>query len=286
LYATQGGSQYIPLSGTLHHDSSFPGGRFFLVQRDAHAPVHPPENPSIDFSDIVYITPFAQLSDAGVQLSLGQVTNAGTTTLDATPVVGRCRGWCAGSAPTPIGKGFDSEGSFATLSMERVDARLPGVVASNWESNDTYTASANMPGGGGRTLYATVLAENSLHRTEDVGWYCAPDQTPILAGQHYKPQSGTCTYLARFIAWPRIFAGGIFKGTVGSSTMVTHVTTRRFANMLEVTAPLLVAEPGEPFFVALWEDSHPFIPYFTESVVTGALPPHTNYHIIPFVFGP
>lgn len=196
--------------------------------------------------------------------------------------------------------------------MERIDASSRGDVASNWASNDGYTASANMPGGQGQALYATVDAENSQH-WPDAGWFCNSDTGPITPGQTYHLESNsTCRYLARFIPWPNTVEGGIFKGAVGSSTQIS-MHFGRFPSDGQTSGPenndMSDAQPGDRYFIAIWSprlfefpdagDTPSFQSYFTighplvrsadgNSLVVSDTtdPPTTNYRVIPFVYGP
>ncbi|MDO8548494.1 MAG: lamin tail domain-containing protein [bacterium] len=297
IVATEGGSQYIPLAGTIS-----PLG-FFIIQRDPLAPLNPAANVGFDFSAILRVIPFDQLSDSGEELALVEVGDWGTTTVDTTPPVSACGGWCAGK--TVAGSGLN-----ATLSMERIDANASGENASNWASNDTYTASANMPGGNGQALYGTVLLENSQHIAQDFGWFCSPDTYPITLGQTYHPEANTaCTYLARFVPWQTNIMSGLFMGTVGSSTsLVIHNSwIGTSAQFVEGVDP--VTQPGEQFFAAVWAvrtDTYPqpldnltFVTYFTTGhrwardgfdgplIDTGDTnPPHDNFRVVPFTYGP
>jgi hypothetical protein len=293
LIATEGGAQYIPLSGIIKASG------FFIIERDPAGPINTVANGVSMFDDILRFIPFEPLDNAGEQLFLVQVGDWGTTTVDETPPVSACGGWCAGTY------GFG-----ASLSMERVDAHAPGAAASNWASNDTYSTSPNLPWSP-QPLYATLLKENSQHIAQDAGWYCAPDTMPILAGQSYAPPPGSlCTYLARFIIWPSQVWSGIFKGTVGSSTLVTlHESwTATNWNFTEGIDPAN-AQPGDDYFVAIWGtriDTYPsqldhitFPTYFETGhrwartcfdcslADTGDTnPPTDNYRVVPFTYVP
>ena len=69
LYAEQGGSQYIPLTGTM--------SGFFIVERINGAPANAASN--------IEVNTFDQLADSGEQVALAWQSGAGTTTLDETP---------------------------------------------------------------------------------------------------------------------------------------------------------------------------------------------------------
>jgi hypothetical protein len=211
--------------------------------------------------------------------------------------------------------------------MERVSADASGLLQLNWASNDTYSASANMPGGYGQPLYATLGEDNSAHLPE-AGWYCntTPGPLPFSAGGRLITSDGTdqvvhssmpganCSYLGRFIQWPGIVIGAIFKGDVGSSTLVSVYvqggTTVGDGVVTEYGAGdhLEDAQNGDHYFVAIWQErlnTYPFqddvggfISYFTighrlirddefaPSYVAGDTLPQNDlpYRTIPFTF--
>ncbi|MGC9602678.1 MAG: hypothetical protein ABSE76_02990, partial [Minisyncoccia bacterium] len=296
LYAEDGGSQYIPLAGAISaHDSQderFSG--FFIVERVAGAPA--------DAAPTVEVNSFDQLADSGEQLALAWQSGTGTTTFDETPTIATCNGWCAGSTVE------DSGVIDATLSMERVSADVPGLLQSNWASNDTYSNAANMPGGDGEPLYATPGQENSTHLPE-VGWLCnaasisSPfDSTGRLVVPndgnqvvHSSMPSATCSYLARFIAWPGIVVGAIFKGDIGSSTLVDEYRPGGaigdgVAIEYDAGDHLDNAQNGDHYFVAIWQQRINMYPFtddnaaFVSHFTTGADAPHDVYRTIPFTF--
>ncbi len=296
LHATEGGTQYIPLSGTLPPRSYMNGMR--IVQRMSDAPLNPQANIGLDFSPILQVFPFKKLADTGQQLSLGWYNSNSTTTIDITPVISICGGWCAGSLSTTTLNG--------AVSMERISATTSGAVAQNWASNDTFHASANMPGGWGQPLYATVLAENSPHWPA-LGWFCSPDTWPIVAGQVYRPPSSNCIYLARFVSWPSQVSGALFSGDVGSSTLIAIHSAWYFKDGLVSSAndTITNAQVGDNFFVAMWKfEDATSLPSYDNSMVswlskghrlvgsrdnpilsTDTDPPNINYRIIPFTYG-
>ncbi len=296
LYAEDGGSQYIPLAGAISaHDSQderFSG--FFIVERVDGAPA--------GASPKVEVNSFDQLADSGEQIALAWQSGAGTTTLDETPAIATCNGWCAGSTVEQSGV------VGATLSMERISADASGLLQSNWASNDTYSNVANMPGGYGEPLYATLGEENSTHLPE-VGWLCnaAPISSPFdSTGRLIVPDDGdqvvhssmpgaTCSYLARFIAWPGIVVGALFKGDVGSSTLVSEYTPGGAigdGSAVEYGAGdhLDNAQNGDHYFVAIWQERINMYPFtddnaaFVLHFTTGTDAPHDVYRTIPFTF--
>ena len=250
IYAQEGGSQYIPLIGTLPGNSS--GQPFFVVQRDPKAPL-PAGN--------AQVFAFDQLGGGGEQLALARIDSNGTTTIDMTPALSACSGWCAGS-------GVDQQNQYETLSMERVSADIIGTDPTNWASNDTYTVTSNMPppnpwNANGLPLYATPLMENSLHLPA-TGFYCNPDKYPLTPGQGYHPQTGQCTVLDRNIPFPGPLSAGVFKGIVGSSTQVGTLPGYFHSGKISpITVDFSDAEAGDQYFVAIWQ------PNFDASLIGG-----------------
>jgi hypothetical protein len=252
IYAKSGGSQYISLSGTLPAYKD--GLGFFVVERDAYAPLR---------NGTAQVFAFDQLDDSGEQLALARVDNTGTTTIDMTPTVAACNGWCAGSALADQGE---------TLSMERVSADAAGTDPSNWASNDTFTVTPNMPTPAGQPwlanflpLYANPLQENSLHLPR-VGFYCNPDTYPIAPGSAYHPQTGQCTVMDRDIPYPGPLSAGVFKGVVGSSTQEGLLQGLfRTGKVGTITVDFSDALPGDQYFVAIWQ------PAFDASLGGGAV---------------
>jgi hypothetical protein len=294
LYAEEGGSQYIPLTGSIlidKEDNTSTG--FFLVERINGAPVMA--------MPIVEVNSFDQLADSGEQIALAWQSGAGTTTIDETPAIATCSGWCAGSTVAESGV------IGATLSMERISADASGLLQSNWASNDTYSESSNMPGGYGQPLYATVLADNSMHLPE-VGWLCntAPGLLPLISGRLITPDGTdqvvhssmpgvTCSYLGRFIAWPGLVVGAIFKGDIGSSTLVSEyepggAVGEGSATEYDAGDHLENAQNGDHYFVAIWQQRIGMYPFtddnaaFVSHFTTGTDAPHDVYRTIPFTF--
>ncbi|HEV8666270.1 MAG TPA: lamin tail domain-containing protein, partial [Candidatus Paceibacterota bacterium] len=264
IYAKDGGSQYIPLVGTL------PANGFFVVQRDSRAPFS-------SASEQIQITPFDQLADSGEQLALARIDDTGTTTVDMTPALDACSGWCAGSASADQGE---------TLSMERISADALGANPSNWASNDTYSVTAAMPTpvgqpwkANGLPLYATPLQENSLHQP-DIGFYCNPDKYSITVGQNYHPQTGQCTVLDRNIPFPGPLSAGVFKGVVGSSTQVGSLPGFfHSGKSAAITVDFSDAHDGDQYFVAMWQ------PIFFAGLIGGGTCTNPNDDIrLPLYF--
>lgn len=290
LYAADGGAQYIQLSGTIpgYDSSQYPHAGFYLIERGSQ--VLNSISPNL-------IAQFDPLSASGEELILASA-GSGTTTLDATPTVALCSGWCGGAASAVIGSSTQEGISPNTRSMERLNATTSGAVASNWGTNDTYTIYGTDTQNG--RVLGSPITENSLQQPE-AGWYCDPDTLSITSGSTYKPQSGNCTYLARFIGYPAGSAGGVYKGTVGSSTLISGASPHSFGRPGQTGRvsddTMTGAVAGEQFFVAIWEprtgfpnpnDSANFNAYFTtgfELDGTTAAPPHQLYKVVPFTYG-
>jgi hypothetical protein len=176
--------------------------------------------------------------------------------------------------------------------MERKPNTL-GALASSWHSNDRYFLGPR-----DRTntiIYGTPARENSLSYP-DFGWSSTASgnwDAPITASSTYRP-----TNFSRYrTAWlgpstvPRM--AGIFKGTVGSSTLI-RIQTSMGGNhdfTRNENFPLGTFTDGEHYFVAFWEMPLSVRDDFATWLTTGVQPngssnpPHHNYRILPWVYG-
>ncbi len=280
------GANPIALSGTLA--SRIAAATGFLVVEATDA---------VPYGVNEFVTPFTALSSSGEQLSLVWASGSATTTLDATPAVATCGGWCAGQVNAQLGT--DDLGTspfFTPLSMERASDNSDGLLAASWHSTDTYGSYF----GNNEGFWGTPGIENSTGLPE-AGWYCGSDSALVPTaspGPSYHPSDLTnCTYLSRFISKLTLRAGDLFRGDVGSSTSLTG---NFFGGALAYSEAIPISNPqsGEHFFVVLWEmrqgpafndDPSNFIKYFTlasTSAATVTTPPHQNYRIIPWVYSP
>ncbi|MBI2053438.1 MAG: right-handed parallel beta-helix repeat-containing protein [Candidatus Sungbacteria bacterium] len=140
LYSATNNDPYITLAGSI------PSKGFFLLERTS----------STTISDIVEDQTYTgALSNSGEQLILSRAS----TTIDRTPAVSACSGWCGGYA-------------IVYRAMERVDHATDGSQKSNW------TTFAGVPGNGtnanGLAIEGTPQKRNSVD-------YIPPT---IAAGSH------------------------------------------------------------------------------------------------------
>ena len=277
------GSPSIQLTGTVGPATNSGNSDMYLIERASEATTaNLLHNPIIAFD---------RLSDGGEELQLVWGHGSASTTIDATPAVTLCSGWCAGSLASTIGVSIYGT-TTAKLSMERKDASADGTLSSNWRNNDTYAIFYSDRAGG--TIFGTPGQDNSSG-LPTAGWYCNPDTASITSGTRYVPPSIFCNYLSRFIDGQAFRYGGIYRGDVGSSTVVN----RHFLGTLykkQESNPISNPISGEHFFIALWEtriafndDISKFDSYFTTASTTSATvttPPHKNYRVIPWIYGP
>lgn len=273
--AAADGSPYIQLSGSFETDMSATDDNILLVKYGASAST----------AGGVHTLPFDSLSGSGEELSVVWWSGYGTTTLDATPAVATCGGWCEGGS-LAIGGSVQFGTSTHALSMERIDSGTDGTLASSWRDNDMYTTSGNSgewgtPGKGNSTGLGAS------------GWFCAPSTTSISSGANYAPASGaTCTWLSRFINLQAKRNGALYKGVVGTSTFVGEFGSGLWLLGAKAAAAPSGASAGETFFAAIWEirnsvvydDATDFDSYFR--IGSPSTPPHSNYSIIPWTYGP
>ena len=280
VITTPDGSRTIQLSGTLAPDVVFTGLGFLIIERSADA-----------VSGVLnaLTSDFTQLSDSGEQLLLQWGDGLATTTVDSTPAVATCGSWCAGAALGSIGYSVQNGTSTMNLTMERKDGSADGSLASSWRTTDTYSFYGNDRSGS--AIYGTPgVANSSGHPT--VGWFCSPDTVSITSGAHYTPPSSSCRYLLRAIGTNTSRYSGLYRGDVGSSTRVTQ-DFASVAYMRNRTDIIPDPQAGEHFFIAVYEMRLPgFDPPLDDNTLfdtyfkTGGTPPHSNYFVIPWVYGP
>ncbi len=303
VVATEGGSQYIPLSGVIW---PLPDNGFYVIERA--------QKVITDLYEHGHIIYFEPLSTTGEQLSLQYFDGAATTTLDQTPPIATCGKWCAGSQSTPIGFATTGRVELNTISMSRIDAVASGTLASNWVNDGAYPTVTPFTDRDNRyRIIGTPNAENDTIAA-DAGFYCYPDTAPIVPGSAYHPQSSMCTYLSRFVMQDERRMGALYEGVVGSSTLINMAF-----DYSQLRGPVHIAQnqtipadtpAGTPFFVAIWEvQVEPYynpprsIENFNSYWQTGsqqtchdngvctdgggaASPPHDNYRVIPFTYVP
>ncbi|MCR4280766.1 MAG: lamin tail domain-containing protein, partial [Candidatus Kaiserbacteria bacterium] len=125
------GSPYIQLSGTVT------SGGFYLIESRAEA--------TSAVGDFVFA--FDELSNDGEELKLQWGSGSATTTVDRTPSVSECTGWCSGFEILP-------------MTMERTAAGADGSVAGSWQRGISTPASLATDASG-NTISGTPRAENS-----------------------------------------------------------------------------------------------------------------------------
>lgn len=233
------------------------------------------------------------LPDTGAQLTLVHATGTLDVTLDATPEVEACSGWCAGT----------NTGKF--LSMERKSVDGAGTDSGNWQSNDGYKVTNEYHDANNLyKIFGTVLQESSKNYPE-FGYFCDPYTESFIEGGTYSPPvpqeigKQNCTYMAGL--WgsgrripPRLrMLGGLYRGSVGSSTqLASHsiggIQTRQNGNISSNLSA------GDALFVAMYKlnsmssaerrsEGMQFRDYFTGAAT--ATPPHGDFRVLNWVFG-
>jgi pimeloyl-ACP methyl ester carboxylesterase len=125
-----------------------------------------------------------------------------------------------------------------------------------------------------------------------IGYYCFPYTSTYVEGGYYNsPSNQGCTYVGGDIR--KDFAGrygGVFRGTMGNSTMVNAHSLGRADVKEEISDAFPNPQQGEPLFSAIWwvrgypgtDDVGAFVNYFTNGSVT---PPHSEYGFINWKWG-
>jgi len=285
VITTPDGSRTIAFSGTMGAAGNSSGTDFFLVERNAEAT-------SLSSPNAV-TSNFSSLSDSGEQLLLQWGNGAATSTVDSTPPVATCSGWCAGVSLGSVGYSVQNGTSTANLTMERKNNTIDGSLSGSWQTTDGYSFYGNDRSGS--AMYSTAGAESSKGYPT-AGWFCSPETASITNGAHYTPASSNCTYLMRAISTQANRYGALYRGDVASSTLVNrHFFGHAYIDQ-SATDTISNPQAGEHFFIAIYEarvgpaftsfptdDSTLFDNYF--SAGTNA-PPHDNYFLIPWIYGP
>jgi len=255
------GTPYMTLSGTVAANS------YYLIERDSSDTTSVSEDTTSAFGD---------MSDSGEVLTLAHVIGTtATTTLDATPALADCGGgWCGGGAST------------TPVSMERINTSVSGTTASNWNSNNTFTI--NGTDSGTNDIHGTPKSQNSVS-TLEIGYYCQNDTTTYLAGGYYTPATGVCMYESSSFPSGLKKYGGVYKGTIASSTLVvdsfirTNDTWPVGGDDLDLSLPV----QGDQYFTAITDASvNSYITSFRNYLMSGSeAPPTMNYGIIYWYYG-
>src|SRR3989344_1625848 len=189
VITTPDGSRVISLSGTIGAAGNGLGTDFLVIERSAEA--------TSLVSPYAVASDFALLADSGEQLLLQWGDGIATTTVDSTPAVATCGGWCAGAALGSIGYSIQSGTSTARLTMEREENSSDGSPAARRQTTDAYFFYGSDRSGS--AMFSTAGAASSKgHPT--AGWFCSPDSTSITSGAHYTPPSSNCKYIMRAIS--------------------------------------------------------------------------------------
>lgn len=223
------------------------------------------------------------LADTGDQLVLmydGEVS-------DSTPAVSVCGGWCGGALKQVI-RYSDTQGpQQGTRTMERIMSAQNGGRRESWQTNDAYVYGTPPSDASGNPVLGTPRRDTREWFT-DAEWVCA---SRMQDGVPYVPGTGVCTYYSGFIHTNARRYGTLFKGVVGSSTVISNHSLNRAMISVQNGDDVIGAVSGDTFFVALYEtrngpsfsnDMQRFHDYFTGVSPT---PPHSNYRVIPWSYG-
>lgn len=264
---------YVPLSGTISVPGTLGGSGYYLIE--------PRQDATNVTADLV--SPFSSLSASGEQLAIEWWDGTATTTLDESPAVATCSGWCAGKAFHALGTSAQSgvPDAWATQSMERIGD--DGTLASSWQTNDTYTQISGDVGS--QPVYGSPQHANS-NGWPTAGLYCGD----AVYAQTDSPSFTvpiSCTMLSTFISPRANRYVGLFIGDVGSSTFVTAFSAGK-SNQSGLALDGSGMNAGDHAFVAVWEnrtnvstDVQGFEDYFTGAATSG--PPHSNFAVFPWV---
>jgi hypothetical protein len=263
------GGMNVPLSGTI-------SGLGYLI-----IDLSPDGFALSDISAASTSVPYV-LSPDGEILSLVFDGGVSSTTIDQTPAVADCGGWCGGSVD-------------GHKTMERRQTETAGSDKNNWLSNNTVVV--NGTDRLGTAVNGTPGAQNSVSMG-NVGFYCSPYTSSFVEGGTYLPdvsQYGylSCTFLSPGLSGPRV--GGLYKGAVGSAIYLDgwYGNGDQGASHPQSlhTDPTYFTE-GENYFAVVREihdapsaeEKASFDNYFTgANGITS--PPHQNYEVINWKYG-
>lgn len=125
-------------------------------------------------------------------------------------------------------------------------------------------------------------AASALESPQSIGYFCGTDTASIAEGQFYIPQGG-CIYLSPDISGSRY--GDIYRGTVGSSTIVNgHSLGFNATSTTQFGDTIPDAQQGEDLFVAVFPAQ--FLNEFRAYFQTGAgAPIGNNFGFLTFKYG-
>ncbi|PIT90931.1 hypothetical protein COU17_03170 [Candidatus Kaiserbacteria bacterium CG10_big_fil_rev_8_21_14_0_10_49_17] len=252
------GDVEFALSGTLG------GGEYQLIERD--------DDTAVSSQPAGTIASFS-LDDSGEELRLVHGLGTATTTLDQTPEVATCSGWCAGLL---------SE----MRSMERADFDADGSLESSWWSNDGYDYAYYNRDASSNVIYGTPRTPNNRN-WPGYGYFCEPYADPYEENGYYDTNSGRCYYLYRDLDKP--LQTMLFHGTVGSSTRVTGDSVSKGIKRFKTNNAVSGLVNGDDLFVLLFstetsgiDEINTFETYFETGSSTL---PHDNYKVIQWKYG-
>ncbi|MFA6077796.1 MAG: hypothetical protein WC724_02120 [Candidatus Paceibacterota bacterium] len=275
--SAEDGTPHISLSGTI------PAYGYFLIGRGEAGDI---------FSDVSIDLPVpfsgtgggSGLANDGEVLSLNFGGGASTTTIDQTPVLADCSGWCGGS------------GSPDYKTMERKHVDTIGSDKNNWGTNDgSYLAGHDKDG---NIINGTPKTRNSISMGK-VGFYCDPQTASFMEGGYYVPtRSGSSYYNCRFLtdSLTGQKVAGLYKGVVGSSTSIYGLdmgTSAEYGQLFNINPSNFVS--GANYFAVIYEsplrsgglvnsaERISFNNFFTGTVTT--TPPHQRYGVLNWVYG-
>lgn len=275
--SAEDGAPDISLSGVI------PAYGYFLIGRGEAGDI---------FSDVSInlAVPFSGtgggsgLANDGEVLSLNFGGGASTTTIDQTPVLAECSGWCGGN----------SSSDYKTMERKHVDTI--GSDKNNWGTNDgSYLAGHDKAG---NIINGTPKTRNSISMGK-AGFYCDPQTASFIEGGYYVPtRSGSSYYNCRFLtdSLTGQKVAGLYKGVVGSSTSIYGLdmgTSAEYGQLFNINPSNFVS--GENYFAVIYEsplkpgglvnsaERISFNNFFTGTVTT--TPPHQRYGVLNWVYG-
>jgi hypothetical protein len=274
--SAEDGAPDIALSGTI------PSQGYFLIARGEAGDT---------FSDVTVdlAVPFSGIGGGAGLVNGGEVLNlvfgggASTTTIDQTPALADCSGWCGGN----------SSPDYKT--MERKHADTIGSDKNNWGTNDgSYIVGHD---NAGNAINGTPKARNSVSMGK-AGFYCDPYTASFIEGEYYIPTlSGSAYFNCRFLSYGLNgykFAN-LYRGTVGSSTSIYEQnmsTFTEYEKLINVNPANFVQ--GENYFVAIYEspllsgslfntaEMNQFKDFFTGRATTSS---HERYGVLNWRYG-
>ena len=131
----------------MHLSGTISANGFYLIERTDDNTI---SNIAADLATAFSGSGGSGLSNSGEVLNLVFApTSVATSTLDITPDISDCSGWCGGIASPNY------------YSMERIDSNVLGSLSSNWQSNNGVTI--NGLSAGGFPVNGTPKSENSVN---------------------------------------------------------------------------------------------------------------------------